>query len=364
MQLLTNESTTTQDKVLACIRELQQPGTAYTPAPLIQQILHLIRYRKGDPADAHELLIALINDISEPISKIFQGQMSSKVQCSHCNKTTTTTENTQDISLQIATDSNTSLAEKLYDFFQPEILEGDNAYWCEACRESCRATKTLSYTHIPTILIVHLKRLILGKKIQNHTPFDTALEMEPYMALGHASSQKMDLIGIISHQGTKEHGHYVAITKKGNERTSCNDAITTQITLTHLHQLQAYVLIYKKTEHSTDTVKDSPSDVMASQQLPTKKLKVPHKIYHSFELVPQPDLMGKVPSKENPSCQGRPAVGTNPKPTQEGPTTENLKAPESSPNNHYAPQAHRTKKGEEAGGSTELDAIMGPRTLS
>jgi len=77
--------------------------------------------------------------------------------------------------------------------------------------------ETLTYTHIPTILIVHLKRLILGKKIQNHTPFDTTLEMEPYMAPGHASSHKMKPIGVISHQGTKEHGHYVAITKKGNE---------------------------------------------------------------------------------------------------------------------------------------------------
>ena len=58
MHSLTNKSTTTQDKLLTCIRELQKPGTAYTPAPLIQQIPHLIRYRIGDPADAHELLIA------------------------------------------------------------------------------------------------------------------------------------------------------------------------------------------------------------------------------------------------------------------------------------------------------------------
>jgi len=245
---LTNKSTITQDKLLTCIRELQKPGPVYTPAPLIQQIPHLIRYRKGDPADAHELLIALINDTSESISQIFQGQMSSTVQCSHCNKTTTTTDNTQDISLHIAMDSSTSLEEKLYDFFQPETLEGENTYWCDTCQESCRATKTLSYTHIPTILIVHLKRLILGKKIQNHTPFDTTLEMEPYMTPGHAVSQKMKLIGIISHQETKEHGHYVAITNRGNEWTSYNDAITTQTTLTHLHQSQACVLMYRKME--------------------------------------------------------------------------------------------------------------------
>ena len=31
--LLTNKSTITQGKLMTCIRELQQPGTAYTPAP-------------------------------------------------------------------------------------------------------------------------------------------------------------------------------------------------------------------------------------------------------------------------------------------------------------------------------------------
>jgi len=147
---------------MTCIKELQQKGTAYTPAPLIQQIPHLICYRKGDPADAHELLIALINDISEPISQIFQGQMASTVQCTHCNKTMTNTENTQDISLHIDADSSTSLGEKLHNFFQPETLEGENTYWCDTGQKSCRATKTLSYTHIPTILIIHMKRSVLS----------------------------------------------------------------------------------------------------------------------------------------------------------------------------------------------------------
>jgi len=110
-QLLNNMSTITHDKLMICIRELQQPGTTYVPTPLIQQIPHLICYRKGDPADAHELLIALINDISEPILQIFQGQMASKVQCTHCDNFTTTAVHTQDISLHIDADSNTSLGE-------------------------------------------------------------------------------------------------------------------------------------------------------------------------------------------------------------------------------------------------------------
>ena len=103
----------------------------------------------------------------------------------------TTTDNMEDISLHIATDSSSPLPEKLYNFFQPETLEGENAFWCEDCQKPRRVTKTLSYTHIPTILIVHLKRLILpGEKIQNHIPFDTTLEMEPFMAPGLGPAQK------------------------------------------------------------------------------------------------------------------------------------------------------------------------------
>jgi ubiquitin C-terminal hydrolase len=69
--LSTQATTTTQDELLGCIRKLQQPGTAYTPASLIKRIPHLIRHIPGDSADAHELLIALINEVSAPLAQIF-----------------------------------------------------------------------------------------------------------------------------------------------------------------------------------------------------------------------------------------------------------------------------------------------------
>ena len=137
---------TTQDRLLACVRELQGKGTAYTPAPPIQQIPNRIRYNTREPADDHEFLIALINDVSEPISQLFQGQMVSTVKCSRCDRSTSKTDNTQDISLHIDEDANLSLEESLHNFFQTETLEGENAYWCDTCKKTCRATKTLSYT--------------------------------------------------------------------------------------------------------------------------------------------------------------------------------------------------------------------------
>ena len=71
MHSLTKKSATTQDRLRDCVKELQEPGTAYTPSPLIQQVPNLIRHKEGDPVDAHYLLIALINVVSEPISQLF-----------------------------------------------------------------------------------------------------------------------------------------------------------------------------------------------------------------------------------------------------------------------------------------------------
>jgi len=154
-------------------------------------------------------------------------------------------------------------------FFQPETLEGENAFWCGDCHDSHRATKTLSCTYIPTILIIHLKRLLPGEKIQNHTPFDTTLDMEPFMTPGLRPAQRMELIGMISHQGTGKNGHYVAATKKGTEWILYDDATTTQLTPAQLHRLQAYVLIHRKTIPNTETGAIPMAD---TSQQSTKKL--------------------------------------------------------------------------------------------
>jgi len=191
--------------------------------------------------------------------------------------------------------------------------------------------------------------------------------MEPYIAPGHASTQKMKLIGIISHQGTKDHGHYVAITNRGDEWTTYNEAITTQTTVTHLHQLQAYILTYRKTEQSIGTEKKAPRDsTRASQQRPTEKPKPIHKTHQREEEPPlHPDPPKKIPLEKNLPRQGRSGVGANlnPNPTHnEGPTTENLKVFETLLSNCYIPQILETRGEGEEGWATERDGVSGPPT--
>ena len=284
--------------------------------------------------------------------------MASTVQCTHCDNITTTTVHTQDISLHIDADSNTSLGEKLHNFFQPETLEGENAYWCDTCHKPCRATKTLSFTHIPTILIIYLKRLILGRKIQTHVPFDTVLDMKPYLAPGQASTQTMELIGIIAHQGTKEQGHYVTITKKGNKWISHNDAIVTQATLTQLLQTQAYIMIYTKKDHDGGTEINGPKDPIMVQEPTAKKSKLSHRMENRPEespLLPGPRVTYP---EQNPSVQQGPHGGDIPQPSPiygEGLFKENLAIPDTLLTNRPNPQAPGTRGEGEVGGAVEPD---------
>jgi len=118
---------------------------------------------------------------------------------------------------------------------------------------------TLLHTH-PYNLNSPLEKDDPGEKKQNHILFDITLNLEPYMTPGYLPIQDMKLIGIISHQGTKDNGHHTAMTKKEDEWTLYNDAITTQATTKHIHQTQAYILMYRKTEESTGIGKSALLD--------------------------------------------------------------------------------------------------------
>jgi len=81
------------------------------------------------------------------------------------------------------------------------------------------------------------------------------------MTPGHSLTHDMELVGIISHQGTKDNGHYTAMTKTEDKWTLYNDAITTQTTTEHIHQTQAYILMYRKTKQRTGLGKLAPIDI-------------------------------------------------------------------------------------------------------
>jgi len=169
----------------------------------------------------------------------------------------------------------------------------------------------------------------------------------------------MELIGIISHQGTKEQGHYVTITKRGNDWISHNDAIVTQTTLTQLHQTQTYIMIYRKMDHHGVTGTNGPKDsIMVGQQFIAKKFKLSHKTEHSPEESPlHSDKLKKFPAMNLPRQQGSNGW-IIPRPNhiyEEGPPKENLEIPENPLTDSLTPRAPETRGEGRKRGSAELD---------
>jgi len=139
--------------------------------------------------------------------------------------------------------------------------------------------------------------------------------MKPYLTPGQASTQTMKLIGIIAHQGSKEQGHYVTITKKGNKWISHNDAIVTQVTLTQLLQTQAYIMIYRKMDHDGGTETNGPKDPITVQESTAKKSKLLHRMEHRPEESPILPGPWETYPEQNPSCQQGSNGGDIPQPS-------------------------------------------------
>lgn len=66
------------------------------------------------------------------------------------------------LSLPIPTSRNGPTIMSIYQcldyFVQDEILEGDNAWNCPRCKKPCRASKSLTLSKLPDVLLIHLKR--------------------------------------------------------------------------------------------------------------------------------------------------------------------------------------------------------------
>jgi len=168
----------------------------------------------------------------------------------------------------------------------------------------------------------------------------------------------MELIGIIAHQGTKEQGHYVTITKKGNEWILHNDAIVTQATLTLLLQTQAYIMIYRKMDHNEGTRTNGPKDSIMVQESTAKKFKLSHKMEHRPEEAPLlPGPLVKFPEQNLPRQQGSNG-GDIPQPSPiygGGLFKENLEILDTLLTNRPNPQAPETRGEGEVGGAVEPD---------
>ena len=76
---------------------------------------------------------------------------------------------------------NSTVNQCLEAFFTPASALDE--YRCDSCNRVGTSTLSPSISAPPTILMIHLKRLVLGRKIQHLVGFEEELDLNPHMAV-------------------------------------------------------------------------------------------------------------------------------------------------------------------------------------
>lgn len=178
----------------------------------------------------------------------FQGQLRNRLTCITCGHTSTTYNAFMSLSLPIPTHgrsrSPVPLVQCLDAFVKEEVLEKADAWHCPKCKKPRRATKQLSFSRLPPVLLLHLKRFTFRgpftDKIDTQVTFpESGLDLSNYMppplppgtsvhGITPSRSQRppyiYDLYGVTHHFGTLNAGHYTASIRTGDKWFYCDDS--------------------------------------------------------------------------------------------------------------------------------------------
>ena len=142
-----------------------------------------------------------------------------------------------------------------------EILDGDNEWYCNKCKEHVNAVKKIDIYKSPYYLIFQLKRFKqdnddssifnIFNSSKNTTFIDfpiTNLDLSNYILSENNKGSKYDLIGVINHYGGESFGHYSAYCLNGSKWLNLTMNLFQQFQKIKLYQVQLmYFFIEKKT---------------------------------------------------------------------------------------------------------------------
>lgn len=120
----------------------------------------------------------------------------------------------------------------MQEFKQSEVLDEDNKWYCNKCKDFVQATKSLEIYRIPKILVVSLKRFKTsrskygwgsgGQKLDTLVEFPLeGLNMSQYVMDPNQKKQQLlyDCFAVSNHFGSVGFGHYTAYGKNPKNGT-------------------------------------------------------------------------------------------------------------------------------------------------
>lgn len=202
-------------------------------------------FRGSSQHDAQELLVYLLDTIHESIkinnksivSDLFYGKYKQTICCPNCENKSITYQPFIDMQLELVGDT---LDDCLNKFTEKEILDNDNKWTCNKCKENVQAIKKMDIDVKPNYLIVSLKRFDKHRKLNKF--IDVPLNNF------NVDGTKYKLYATINHFGGKNGGHYTSCIKRVNGNWyNANDSNYQQINnKKHIINKSNYILFFLK----------------------------------------------------------------------------------------------------------------------
>jgi ubiquitin carboxyl-terminal hydrolase 9/24 len=169
------------------------------------------------------------------ITNVFQGEISNQLICEGCPHFSERYEDF--LALGVTIKNKISLEQALKEFIKGEVLDGDNAYYCEKCEKKVRCLKRACIKELPNMLMIVLKRFEFDYdsmekiKLNDYCEFPLNLDMKPYTkeflkndsqpgetVFRDDSYYQYSLKGTVVHHGTSEAGHYYSYIRIADDK--------------------------------------------------------------------------------------------------------------------------------------------------
>ena len=177
--------------------------------------------------DVDEFFNLLIDKCNcEDFKNNYEGNISNSYICQECYNNSTSIESFNALDLQIKNKPN--LKTSLDNFFDGEILDGDNKYYCSKCQKKVQAEKKTYIQKLPKCLVIVLKRFdfdyekMIKYKNNDYYEFPFEINMNEYTE-NKEKDYIYNLKGFIVHKGTADCGHYYSIIKNNDKWFEFND---------------------------------------------------------------------------------------------------------------------------------------------
>lgn len=146
-------------------------------------------------------------DVENFIDELYAGELVDYIKCMDVDYQSERKDKFLDYSIAIrpfgADVSMKSVTECIEHYLEPEILDGDNQYFCDSVSRKVDAIKGLKFGRLPQLMSVQLKRFvfdfsgdaIVHKKINDKVTFPLILDMNKYVSMGKATGEKSGVGG-------------------------------------------------------------------------------------------------------------------------------------------------------------------------